>query len=73
MISRVYTHSVNNEQKNCTTETYRLVPNEEKIKELKIELNKFGKVFIDEHCAESITEIHLIVKVPYKVEWFKNV
>lgn len=73
MISRVYTHSVNNEQKNCTTETYRLVPNKEKIKELKIKLNKFGKVFIDEHCAESITEIHLIVKVPYKVEWYKDV
>ena len=72
MISRVYTHSVNNGQKNCKADTYRLVPNKEKIEELKIELDKFGKVFINEHCVEPITEIHLIVKVPYKVEWLEN-
>ena len=72
MISRVYTHRVNNLQNDCGVETYRLVPNEEKIKELKIELDKFGKIFVNEHCAEPITEIHLIVKVPYKVEWIKD-
>ena len=72
MIIRVYPHSVNNGQNNCKADTYRLVPNKEKIKELKIELEKFGKVFINEHCAEPITEIHLIVKVPYKVEWLEN-
>ena len=72
MINRVYAHSVNNLQNDCRSETYRLVPNEEKIKELKIELDKFGKIFVNEHCAEPITEIHLIVKVPYKVEWLKD-
>ena len=72
MISRVYTRSVNNGLNNCNVDTYRLVPNEEKIKELKIELDKFGKIFVNEHCAEPITEIHLIVKVPYKVEWIKD-
>lgn len=72
MISRVYTHSVNNGLNNCNVDTYRLVQNEEKIKERKIKLDKYGKVFIDEHCAEPIAEIHLIVKVPYKVEWIKD-
>ncbi len=72
MISRVYIHRVDNEQNNCKADTYRLVPNKEKIEELKNELEKYGKVFIDEHCAEPITEIHLIVKVPYKMEWLEE-
>lgn len=72
MISRVYTHSVKNEQNICDDDTYRLVPNKEKIEELKNEFVKYGKVFINEHCAEPITEIHLIVQVPYKMEWLKK-
>ena len=72
MISRVYTHRISNEQNNCKADNYRLVPNKEKIEELKNEFVKYGKVFINEHCAEPITEIHLIVKVPYKVEWLEK-
>lgn len=72
MISRVYTHRVKNEQNICDDDTYILVPNKEKIEELKNEFVKYGKVFINEHCAEPITEIHLIVKVPYKMEWLKK-
>ena len=72
MISRVYTHSVKNEQNICDDDTYRLVPNKEKIEELENEFVKYGKVFINEHCAEPITEIHLIVQVPYKMEWLKK-
>ena len=72
MINRVYIHRVDNEKNDCRAETYRLVPNEEKIEELKNEFVKYGKVFINEHCAEPITEIHLIVKVPYKMEWLKK-
>ena len=72
MINRVYIHRVDNEKNDCRADTYRLVPNKEKIEELKNELEKYGKVFINEHCAEPITEIHLIVKVPYKMEWLEK-
>lgn len=71
MIPRVYTHSDNNKNI-CKADTCRLVPNKEKIDELKNELGKYGAISIHENSAEPITEIHLIVKVPYKVEWLEN-
>ena len=67
MIPRVYQHSANNKNI-CNADTCRLVPNKEKIEELKNELGKYGALSINENCAEPITEIHLIVKVPYKAE-----
>lgn len=72
MINRVYVHRVGDKKNDCMADNYRLVPNKEKIEELKNEFVKYGKVFINEHCAEPITEIHLIVQVPYKVEWLEN-
>lgn len=66
MIFRVYPHSVNNKRNICKAYTYRLVRNEERIEELKNELVKYGSITIYENCAEHITEIRLIVKVPYK-------
>ena len=73
MISRIYPHIYNGQNIcNCNVDTYIRVPNKEKIEELKNELEKYGKVFINEHCSEPITEIHLIVKVPYKVERCEN-
>lgn len=55
-----------------TTDIYKLVPNKEKIEELKNELGKYGKVVIYKSPAEHISEIHLIVKVPYKKVSYKS-
>lgn len=71
MTTRVYPHSVNNKRNICKADTYKLVPNKEKIEELKNELGKYGAISIHENCAEPITEIHLIVKVPYKKVVYK--
>lgn len=55
-----------------TTDIYKLVPNKEKIEELKNELGKYGKVVIYKSPAEHISEIHLIVKAPYKKVSYKS-
>lgn len=68
MANRVYAHNFKNGSNICKADTYIRIPNKEKIEELKNEFLKYGQVIINENCTEPITEIHLIVKIPYKLE-----
>ena len=72
MANRVYAHSFENGRNICKADTFIRIPNKEKIEEIKNELLKYGEIAIIENCVEPITEIHLIVKIPYKVEILSN-
>lgn len=60
-----YVHGHQYSANDCQTVEVVKVPNKEEIERLSKELQKYGKLIVSEHCCEPITEIHLIVKVPY--------
>ena len=72
MAIRVYAHSTNYGRNICNVDTYIRVKDIKRIKELTKELEKYGLVIEEEDAREQQTNLHLIVKIPYKVEWLSR-
>jgi 5-enolpyruvylshikimate-3-phosphate synthase len=68
MTFRVYPHIVNDGRNICKADTFIRVKDVERIKELTKELEKYGLITELEDAIEQQTNLHLIVKIPYKWE-----
>ena len=71
MIFKVYPHVCNSGRNICKADTFIRVKDVERIKEFTKELEKYGLVFETEDAKEQQTNLHLIVKIPYKMERMK--
>lgn len=72
MIPKVYTHRVNEGRNICKADSYIRVKDIKRIKEIRNKFVKYGIVFEEENPKELETTLHLIVRIPYRLELIEN-